>query len=94
MAIILNYYQPQYEITIENCYWKIDVDNGIMGGKYKLHVRLNCFKNKTTADTNRDKYSDFDFDFVPDLSEGAPNYFEQAYNYVKTLPEFSDAYDA
>lgn len=94
MALIMNYYQPQYEITIAGCYWKIEVDNGIQGGKIKLRVRLNCFKDKATADTNQGKYSDFDFEFTPNLSAGVDNFIAQAYEYVKTLPEFSTAVDA
>lgn len=93
MALIKEYYQPQFEITIPNCYWKIEVNNGINGGKTKLHCRLNCFKNKAVADTNENKFSDFDFEFVPDLISGV-NFLEQAYSYVKSLPEFSTAVDA
>ena len=47
MALIKDYYQPQYQVTIAGCYWKIEVDNGIWGGKTKLHARLNCFKNQS-----------------------------------------------
>jgi hypothetical protein len=92
MALIKDYYQPQYEITIAGCYWKIDVENGIGGGKNKLRARLNCFKNQSIADTNQNKYADFDFDFTPDLNS-ADNFIKQAYVYVKTLPEFSGAID-
>ena len=93
MGLIKDYYQPQFEITIVNCYWKIDLENGITGGKLKLQVRLNCFKNKAIADTNQGKYADFDFDFIPDLNSGV-NFIQQAYDFVKTLPEFSGAVDA
>lgn len=94
MGLIKSYYEPRFEVTISDCYWKIDVENGVTGGKNFLRVRLSCYKNKTIADGNRDKYSDFDFDFTPNLSEGSANYIEQAYNYAKTLPEFADAIDA
>ena len=94
MALIKDYYQPQYEITIAGCYWKIEVNNGITGGKTKLKARMNCFKNQTIADTNNDKYCDFDFEFIPDLSANADNFIAQAYEYAKTLPEFSGAVDA
>ena len=93
MALIMNYYQPQYEITIAGCYWKIEVDNGIQGGKTKLRARMNCFKDKATADTNQNKYSDIDFEFVPDMNS-SDNFIKQAYDYAKTLPEFSGAVDA
>jgi hypothetical protein len=94
MALTMDFYQPQYEVTIAGCYWKIEVDRGIEGGKTKIRARMNCFKDKATADTNQNKYSDFDFDFVPDLSVGAANFIAQAYAYAKTLPEFATAIDA
>jgi len=93
MALIKDYYQPQFEITIADCYWKIEVDNGIRGGKTNLQVRMSCFKNEAIADTNQNKYADFDFHFVPDLNS-ADNFIKQAYVYAKTLPEFSGAVDA
>ena len=92
MALIMNYHQPQFEITIPNCYWKIELNSGIQGGKEKLSVRVSCYKDKTVADTNENKYSDFDFDFVPDLNSNT-NFIAQAYNVAKTLPFFSGAVD-
>jgi len=94
MALIKDYYNPQFNLTVAGCYWKIEVDNGIQGGKEKLNVRMNCFKTKEIADTNQDKYMDFDFQFTPDLTDTAPNFIAQAYTFVKTLPEFTTAVDA
>jgi hypothetical protein len=31
------------------------------------------------------------YNFQPDLSDGAANHIKQAYEYLKTLPEFADA---
>lgn len=93
MALLKDYYNAQFEVTIANAYWKVEVDNGIIGGKTKLYCRLNCFKNQAIADTNADKYADFDFEFVPDLNS-MDNFIKQAYDYAKTLPEFSGAVDA
>ena len=93
MALIKSYYQPQFEITINDCYWKIETENGIQGGKEKIRVRINCFKNKAIADTNENKYYDYDFEFSPDLISST-NFIAQAYIYAKTLPFFSDAIDA
>jgi hypothetical protein len=92
MALQKDYYQSQFEITITDCYWKVELSNGITGGKENLKVRMNCFKNKTIADTNENKYVDFDFEFVPDLNS-ADNFIKQAYTFAKTLPEFAGAID-
>ncbi len=94
MALLMEYYQEQFELTIPNCYWKVEIDNGINGGKNKLHIRMNCFKNKEIADTNQNKYCDYDFEFSPDLSETADNFLAQAYTFAKTLPKFTTAVDA
>jgi len=92
MALQMDYYQPQYQITFYNCYWKIEVENGISGGKTKLRARLNCYRDKATADTNFGKFCDYDLEFPPNL-DSRDNFIAQAYNYAKTLPFFSGAID-
>lgn len=93
MALIKDYYGKRFDITKENCYWKIDVMNGIEGGKELLRCFMRCFLNKTVADTNSNDYGSFYFEFVPDL-ESIDNFIKQAYEHAKTLPEFSGAIDA
>lgn len=93
MALLKEYNNPQFDVKFPNCYWKIDLDNGIIGSKNKLHVRMNCYKNRTNADMNKNKYGDFKFEFKPNLNSGI-NFIAQAYNYAKTLPEFKGAVDA
>jgi len=93
MALIKEYHNDQFNLTIADCYWKIELENGVTGGKEKLRVRMNCFKDKALADTNQNKFKDFDFQFVPDLAS-ADNFLAQAYTYAKTLPEFTGAVDA
>jgi len=92
MALIKEYFNDQFNITIADCYWKIEIDNGLTGGKEKLRVRMNCFKDREIANTNQNKFKDFDFQFVPDL-ESVDNFLTQAYAYAKTLPEFTEAVD-
>jgi hypothetical protein len=94
MAIFKDFHDKKYDIIIPNCYWKIENDNGIRGGKTKLNIRLNCFKTKEVADTNKNKFCDFDFSFVPNITGSTDNFIVQAYNFVKTLPEFSGATNA
>lgn len=93
MALLKNFHNEQYDVTIANAYWKVEVETGIVGGKNKLRVRMACFKNKTIADTNQDKLGDFDFEFTPDLNS-ANNFIAQAYLYARTLPEFAGSIDA
>jgi hypothetical protein len=94
MALIKEYYNKRFDVTIADCYWKIELDSGLNGGKERINVRMNCFKTKEIADTNRNKYSDIDFNFTPDLNLEAENFIAQAYAYAKTLPQFAGALDA
>lgn len=93
MALLKDYYCAQSGVTISNAYWKVDAENGIIGGKLRLHVKMNCFKNKSTANTNTSKLADFDFLFMPNLYS-ITNFIAQAYLYAKTLPQFFGAIDA
>jgi hypothetical protein len=95
MAITKSLYISRFDLTIPDCYWKLDADKGILGGKNSLLVTMNCFKNKATADTNTngdDLYFVLQFSFSPDLNS-ADNFFKQAYTYAKTLPELSGGTD-
>jgi hypothetical protein len=51
-----------------------------------------CYADQAVADTNSNEYAGFSFEFAPDL-ESADNFIKQAYDYAKTLPEFSGAVD-
>ena len=93
MALLKDFFQPYFEVTIVNCYWKIETDSGIQGGKTKIKARLSCYKNKTAADKDENKYGNFDFEFVPDLNS-VNNFIAQAYLFAKTLPQFTNAIDA
>jgi hypothetical protein len=93
MAFLKEYYNEKFGVTIPKCYWKIKTENGIVGGKTNLRVKMNCFRNKKVADTNNDSFCDFDFDFIPDL-RSKDNFIVQAYAYAKKLPQFKGAVDA
>jgi hypothetical protein len=92
MAFLKDYYNEKFGVTIPKCYWKIKIENGIVGGKTNLRVKMNCFRNKKVADTNNDSLCDFDFDFIPDL-RSKDNFIVQAYIYAKKLPQFKGAVD-
>lgn len=93
MALIMDFYVSKYDVTIPNCYWKIENNNGIVGDKNKINVRISCYKNKSIADTNMDKLMDFDFSFTPELYSGV-NFIAQAYEQAKKISYFKHAVDA
>jgi hypothetical protein len=95
MAITKDLYISRFNLTIPDCYWKLDSDKGILGGKQSLLVTMNCFKDKPAADTNTNGdllYFVLQFSFNPDL-QSADNFFKQAYTYAKTLPELTGGAD-
>lgn len=69
-------------ITFVNCYLKVIE---VVGSKERVNVRLGYFKNKEgiQVDTTFHK-------FVPSMDS---NFIAQAYEHLKTLPEFADAVD-
>ena len=79
--------------TIPDCYWKLGVDDGFIGGKNGFECKLYCYETKTQADLNQDEL--FIYDFRLDLDLGVlENIMEQAYEELKeNHPLFEDAID-
>ena len=92
MALQMDYYVSRFEVTKEDCYWKIAIDNGINGGKTELNCRILCYKDQATADTNSSEWGGVNFSFIPDL-ESEYNFLAQAYIYAKTLAQFTSSTD-
>ena len=93
MALQKEYYDNRLDVTIDDCYWKIGTEEGIIGGKLLLKCKILAYKNSTHADTNTGEYGRWKFEFVPDLGGGI-NFIAQAYGYVKTqIPEFAGSID-
>lgn len=73
---------PAFEQTVEaKAYWKIDSLNG---NKEGIDIKMNAYVNGKQVDGTSSI-------FVPDLS--GDNFIKQAYEHMKTLPEFADATD-
>jgi len=58
----------------------------VFGNKEELHCDVNILDKQ-----NGKSYRVLSFKFVPDMNGG--NFIKQAYDYVKTLPEFDAAVD-
>lgn len=74
---------------IENAYCRIAY---VAGDKRSMNVRINCFKSKEAADNGQHAHL-VSVSFSPDMTEGAKNFVAQAYDHLKTLPEFANAKD-
>lgn len=76
-------------VEIKNAYCRIAY---VAGDKRSMSVRINCFKNKDAADMEPPAHWVV-VSFTPDISDGSANFISQAYNHLKTLPEFSGSTD-
>jgi len=71
--------------TLENCYCKV---SKLIGDKAQMHIKMdvmNAQKNYV--------YREETFAFTPSVEDGAKNFIAQAYNYIKSLPQYSQAID-
>jgi len=89
MALQMNYYHTEFGITFYNAYWKINPNNGIIGGKSGIRYTIEAFKNNESSKVIKG----FTFSFIPDLSVNAPNFIVQAYNNAKSLPLLNGSVD-
>jgi hypothetical protein len=74
----------ELEVTIENSYIKI---MSFCGNKERLNLTVGFFKESDS--TNPVKVSNI----VVPISLDGDNFIKQAYEYLKTLPEFASATD-
>ena len=90
----MNYYYPLLDVTIMNAYWRINPNNGIMGGKGVIHYNIDVFKNSEMAHVdNPHPIATQSYLFVPNISDGSLNFIAQAYNHAKSLPYFEGGVD-
>ena len=71
------------QLVFDDAYWKL---NQISGTKNKITFFVQVQGSKGGPVLALKEYS-----FVPDMDGG--NFIKQAYQFLKTLPEFSDATD-
>jgi len=76
------------ELGLENCYWRVPSVNGS--------------KNKVTASVSvlaivdgeiSNQIASREYSFTPSVGSGSKNFIAQAYEHIKSLPEFLDAED-
>jgi hypothetical protein len=71
------------EVVFNDAYIRVD---NIAGNKLQLLVDVSVYKKQNDIVVDRKNYL-----FTPDLNGN--NFISQAYNYLKTLPEFEGATD-
>jgi 5-methylthioribose kinase len=71
------------EVLLKDAYIKVDE---IKGGKLGLIITVRSYKNDRSIVLKQNEFS-----FVPSMS--TVNFISQAYDHIKTLPEFAGATD-
>jgi hypothetical protein len=94
MALQMNYYYAPVQIMIFNAYWRINPKNGLIGGKNEINYIIEVFKNADASHVENAQAIDrLTYSFIPNISNGAPNFIVQAYNHAKTLSNFEGSVD-
>lgn len=81
---ILNIYEKK--VVFNDAYFKV---THIVGNKENMDIQLSVFKDPTKNIT----IGSSTYSFVPSVDDNSENFIKQGYDYLKTLPEFSDAVD-
>lgn len=88
MALQASYYDAILEVEVKDCYYKI---TRLEGDKNRIIISLGVFKSKEKADSNI-VINELLYEFTPNLDSN-DNFITQAYDFLKTLPNFKDATD-
>lgn len=77
-------------LTANNAYIRIDTVSGYKGG---LDISLNSYLTKQGFENGMGYLEQKIYHFIPSVDDGSSNFIKQGYEYLKTLPEYSDAVD-
>lgn len=77
-------------LEIPNAYIRVD---RLGGNKNNLDIKVSVYVSDQTQNEGYPWVEQYTYSFAPSVETGAENFVKQAYLYLKTLPEFSDAVD-
>ena len=80
----------QNGLEVEKAYIRIDTVNGYKG---LLSISVNSYISQKAFQDGKPYLEQKTYAFTPSVEEEAPNFIKQGYEYLKTLPEFSDCED-
>lgn len=80
----------QNGLKIENAYLRIDTVAGYKGG---IDISVNSYLSKEAFVNGQGYLEQRGEHFVPSVEEGSLNFIKQGYEYLKTLPEYTNAID-
>lgn len=77
-------------VVVENAYIKVE---GLSGNKEKIVFYLNAYKDVIASENKENALNSHMIEFVPSKDEESLRWDKQAYEYAKTLPEYTEAID-
>jgi hypothetical protein len=83
-------YESVHGISVSDAYVRIDEQSG---GKLGISLRIRFYASIDAANEGKQWLEERVVSFSPDVSDGAANFLEQGYEYLKTLLEYSQAVD-
>lgn len=77
-------------LEVYNAYYRL---NSLSGDKDNIEFVMHGYASKSLRNEGAGRIDEEYYSFTPDTSEDATNFIKQAYEYLKTLPEYADAID-
>jgi hypothetical protein len=87
MALKFDYQSP-FGVQMPDCYARVE---HVFGSKSGVSASVGIYANSDAAGIGARSVSTVDHAFVPDMA--GKNFIAQAYEHLKTLPEYADAVD-
>lgn len=78
-------------LVIEHAYIRVQ---GVNGNKNLASVSLEIFASQSLCELGKAPATHRSYTFTPLEDETSPRWDKQAYEYIKTLPEYENAVDA
>ena len=79
--------ETPHGIILTEAYIKIIEQSG---SKVNINIRVAAFKDRDASNSNKEFAFQSVYSFIPTLED---NFIKQGYDFLKTLPEYSDAKD-
>lgn len=80
--------QLENGLVVQSAYARVD---SIMGYKGGMDFSLNYYTSSQAFEEGRPYLQQEIHQFIPSVEDGAENFIKQAYEYLRTLPEFQFA---
>lgn len=87
MAISIKY-KSRFGLDVENAYMRVDQ---LSGNKSEMTAVFGLYANKEAAASGADAFDNYQFKFSPNLDGG--NFIAQAYEGLKSMPDFANSQD-